>query len=68
MHENNFVLLNEEYNFSSIDTLSFSSFDSVDLNSLYKFENLEKIIIWEHYLSEEQLEELQSKGITVEFS
>lgn len=67
--ESNFVLLNDkEYNFSSINTLSFAAFDSVDLNSLYRFENLEKIIISERCLSEEQIEELQNKGVTVEFN
>ncbi|MDE7304158.1 MAG: hypothetical protein K2N60_12660 [Oscillospiraceae bacterium] len=68
---NTFVLNEDEYNFSNIDTLTLTIFDSVDLESLEYFENLHTLVIYrprddakEDLIK--QSEELKEKGIDVE--
>ena len=67
--ESNFTLSDEyEYNFSSIETLEIEFFTTIDCDALKHFENLStlKISALINDLTEEQIEELQSRGITVE--
>lgn len=69
-HENIFTFSdNIKYNFSNINTLELWRFDEIDINALEYFENLHDIKILrsrKDIISEEQIEELQAKGITVE--
>lgn len=68
---NTFVLNEDEYNLSNIDTLHLTIFDSIDPKSLEYFENLNNLVIYrprddarEDLIK--QSEELQEKGINVE--
>lgn len=60
-----FKLTDEDYNFSNIETLSLY-FEVIDFDSLKYFENLKNLRVRKDNLTEEQIEELQAKGITVE--
>ena len=70
-HKNIFTFSdNIEYNFSNINTLELWLFDEIDINALEHFEKLHNIKIFrpgKEAISEEQIEELQEKGIDVEF-
>lgn len=68
---NTFVLNEDEYNLSNIDTLHLTIFDSIDPKSLEYFENLNNLVIYrprddarEDLIK--QSEELKAKGINVE--
>ena len=69
-HKNIFTFSdNKKYNFSNINTLELWLFDKIDINSLEQFENLNNIKILrsrKDIISEEQIEELQARGINVE--
>lgn len=68
--ENNFTLSEEyKYNFSSIEILEISFFTTIDCEALKHFENLSTLKIYslKNDLMEEEIEELQSRGITVEY-
>lgn len=60
-----FKLADENYNFSNIETLTLD-FAVIDFDSLKYFENLKNLRIRKDNLTEEQIEELQSRGINVE--
>lgn len=65
----NFTLSDEyEYNFASIETLEISFFKTIDCDALKHFENLHtlRISALKNDLTEEQVGELQSRGINVE--
>lgn len=67
--ENYFTLSDEyEYNFSDIETLEIEYFTTIDCDALKHFENLHtlRISALKNDLTEEQIEELQSRGINVE--
>ena len=64
-----FIISDEnKYNFSNIEFLELRLFDSIDFNSLNYFENLHTLEFWniDNDLTEEQVEELQARGINVE--
>ncbi|MDE6594936.1 MAG: hypothetical protein K2K44_02870 [Oscillospiraceae bacterium] len=70
-HKNIFTFSdNIKYNFSNINTIELWLFDEIDINALEHFENLHDIKILrsrKDLILEEQIEELQKKGIDVEF-
>lgn len=66
--KSNFTLSDEyEYNFSSIETLQLEFFTTIDCDALKHFENLKSLYVFEDNLTNKEIEELQKKGIDVEF-
>lgn len=57
-----------KYNFSNIEFLDLRYFYDIDFSSLNYFENLHTLTLWciVSGLTEEQIEELQARGINVE--
>lgn len=68
-YKTNFTLTGDvEYNFDSIETLVIDGYATLDFECLKHFKNLKCLDIGRNKkgLTEEQIEELQSRGITVE--
>jgi len=68
-YKTNFTLPDDdEYNFDSIETLVIDGYQTLDFECLKHFKNLKLIKLGstKKGLTEEQIEELQSRGITVE--
>lgn len=68
-YKTNFMLPNDvEYNFDSIEMLSIDGYQTVDFECLKHFKNLKLLQLGttKKGLTEEQIEELQSRGINVE--
>lgn len=68
-HKTNFTLPDDvEYNFDSIEMLSIDGYQTLDFECLKHFKNLKLLHLGttKKGLTEEQIEELQSRGINVE--